>query len=264
MRLDEQIVMSDAAWAWEGLRRNISYRQSWARHRQHLPEVCDRHDSLRYIRLHKPYLEAETFGLIAFADPDLPSSETPVFWLPNLLTSTLPVRFDVALPDDDGSFSLKTLRCLPTILDTSDGKRMVRLGGHDFWIQLVGNSDIPIGEDARVSIKLDGRPGATRRLRTFGKLLSLHRSDARKVLRTTRRPSRDKLLEGLLAWDIETLEPGRIGSLRDIAIGLFGEARVSLDWASNRSLKDRAIRARDRGRAFVGGGYLHILRDAAS
>jgi hypothetical protein len=78
-----------------------------------------------------------------------------------------------------------------------------------------------------------------------------------------RPPNRDKLLEGLLAWDIYYEQHDDAGTLKDIAIALFGEARIAHEWGHNRSLKDRAIRARDRGQAFVQGGYYDLLRRAS-
>jgi len=48
-----------------------------------------------------------------------------------------------------------------------------------------------------------------------------------------------------------------------VAIALVGQDRVAKEWGYNRSLKDRAVRARDRGRAFVQGGYSELLRRAS-
>jgi len=262
-----KIIMSDAAWAWEGLRRNPDYNKAWERHRSDPMDVWDKSSGLRHISLRKPYLEAEAYGLLAFADPELPASESPVFWRPDLLTGALQVRLEQSPDGISEGFSLASLKCCPTVLDCMDGLRHIRLGGHQFWIQLVSKDQIEMEEDTRVVVLLTGTSGARRRLKTIEHLLSLHQSDEDETLDIRRAPSRDKLLEGLLAWDVQHCqnhsEDRRQGSLRDIAIAIFGEARVAQEWASNRSLKNHAVRARDRGRAFVKGGYRDLLRRAS-
>ena len=94
-------------------------------------------------------------------------------------------------------------------------------------------------------------------------LFSLHRSEDGTPAVAKRPPNRDKLLEGLLAWDIYYGMSESKGTLKDVAIALFGEDRIAHEWSHNRSLKDRAIRARDRGRLFVQGGYFDLLKRAS-
>ncbi|MEM7729326.1 MAG: DUF2285 domain-containing protein [Pseudomonadota bacterium] len=263
MELGDEIIMSDAAWAWEGLRRNPAYRKAWERHRQSLPDVSDQQGSVRYLRLDQPYFEAEQFGLVAFADPDLPASEAPVLWQPTALAGVLSVRLAAANDPLDEGFSLSQLRCCPFVVDASDGVRHVRLGGFDFWIQLQTDDLVALSDDTRVVVELTGRPGMSRRLKTADQLLTLHRPDRRRAPTPTRIPNRAKLMEGLLAYDVQSGLAGRKGSLKDIAKALFGDARIKAEWTTNRSLKNHAVRARDRGRAFVRSGYRRILRSAA-
>ena len=262
MRQEKRAIISDAAWAWEGLRRNKNYRKAWARHLNARPQVCDARASLRYIRLDRAYLEAETYGLIAFADPELSASEVPVFWRPDLLPRTLPVSFSIKEVDVENCFSLASLNCYPTVLDTVEGERHVRLGGHNFWIQLVSQDIVPLNDNASIEVKLSGSTGLLQRINSVEQLFSLHRSNDGQPAPSKRPPNRDKLLEGLLAWDVYEGRMGRKGTLKDVAIALLGEARIKEEWGHNRSLKDRAVRARDRGKAFVEGGYFELLRRA--
>ena len=264
-----KIIMSDAAWAWEGLRRNPDYHKAWSRHFAEPMSISDKSSGLRYICLNKPYFEAETYGLLAFADPELPASEAPVFWRPSLLLGALQVRLENAQDDLSDGFSLASLKCSPTVLDGADGLRHIRFGGHKFWIQLVTPDLIKIEDDTRVvaTVTLNGKLETQRRLKTIEHLLSLHQLGEGEQLAIKRAPSRDKLLEGLIAWDVQHGHVSSInkpqGSLRDIAIAIFGEARIAQDWTSNRSLKNHAVRARDRGRAFVMGGYRDLLQRAS-
>lgn len=262
MNGNDRIIISDAAWAWEGLRRNRAYRRAWARHNKTRPRICDARASLRYMQLDRPYLEAETFGLITFADPELSASEVPVFWRPDLLRRTLSVSLSVEVGEEKKGFSLASLKCCPTVLDTADGERHIRLGGHNFWIQMVTQDITRLDDDASIEVNLTGSSDLPQRVSSVEQLFSLHVSEEGIPAPVKRPPNRDKLLEGLLAWDIYDGCDGRENTLKDVAITLFGEARIMHEWGHNRSLKDRAIRARDRGRAFVEGGYFDLLRRA--
>lgn len=263
MDKDERVIISDAAWAWEGLRRNRAYRKAWARNDRARPHICDARTSLRYVRLDRPYLEAEVFGLVTFADPDLPASEVPVFWRPNLLSRTLSVSLSVQEQKTQTGFSLASLKCCPTVLDTSDGERHIRLGGHYFWIQMVSEDITRLDNNTSIEVKLTGTSNLPQRVTSIEQLFSLHRSDSGVPTPVKRPPNRDKLLEGLLAWDIYDGADRAKGTLKDVATALVGADRVDVEWGYNRSLKDRAVRARDRGRAFVEGGYCELLRRAS-
>ena len=263
MRNNETIVMSDAAWAWEGLRRNRAYRTAWARHQSELPDLTDRHGSVRYLRLERPYLEAEVYGLVGFADPDHTASEVPVLWRPNLLRRTLHVSLSAGSDTLGEGFSLGSLKCCPMVIDSSEGLRHIRIGGHEFWIQLVSDDLIALEDGTRIDVVLSGSDDLPQRITSVEQLFSIHRSEDGKPASVKRPPSREKLLEGLLAWDIYDGPGGSRRSLRDVAVALVGEERVAAEWSQNRSLKDMAVRARDRGRSFVNGGYCDLLRRAA-
>ena len=263
MNQNDRIVISDAAWAWEGLRRNHAYRRAWARSYKARPHICDARASLRYVRLERAYLEAEVFGLIAFADPELSASEIPVFWRPNLLRRTLSVSLSVQKQKTTNGFSLSSLKCCPTVLDTVDGERHIRLGGHHFWIQMVSQDITKLDDDTSIEVKLTGSCDLPQRISSIEQLFSLHSSEQAMPAPAKRPPNRDKLLEGLLAWDVYDGSYQRKGTLKDVAVALVGEERVAKEWSYNRSLKDRAVRARDRGRAFVEGGYCELLRKAS-
>jgi len=263
MDRDDRVIISDAAWAWEGLRRNCAYRRAWSRYDRARPRICDARASLRYIRLDRPYIEAETFGLISFADPDHSASEVPVFWRPTLLRRTLQVSLTVKPETDQNGFSLASLKCCPTVLDTVDGERHIRLGGHHFWIQMVSQDITQLDDDTSIEVNLTGTNHLPQRISSVEQLFSLHRSNNGMPAPVKRPPNRDKLLEGLLAWDIYHGNNEDQGTLQDVAIALFGKDRIADEWGYNRSLKDRAIRARDRGQAFVQGGYFDLLRRAS-
>ena len=266
MGLERDVAMSDGAWAWEGLRRNPAYRAAWAHHENRVPVPTDARGSLRYLRAEKPCFEAETFGLIVFADPDLPASEAPVFWEPGLLAGTLSVRLGEVSGDGeqtDHGLSIGSLRCCPTVLDTVDGLRHIRLGGHAFWIQMTTQDRPELSEDTPIEVVLDGRDGVRHRIRTLQQIMNIHETGSVNAALPKHFPKRVKLAEGLLAYDVAMRMDGGRGTLREVAVALFGSARIDADWPANKSLKNYAARARDRGRLFVEGGYRGLLRSAA-
>ena len=53
-------------------------------------------------------------------------------------------------------FSLSSLKCCPTVLDTIDGERHIRLGGHNFWIQMVSQDITKLDDDTSIEVKLTG------------------------------------------------------------------------------------------------------------
>ena len=57
------------------------------------------------------------------------------------------------------------------------------------------------------------------------------------------RPNQAKLAEGLLAYDVAMGLDGGHGTLREVAVALFGYARIEAEWGSNKSLKNYAARA---------------------
>ena len=120
-----------------------------------------------------------------------------------------------------------------------------------------------LDDDTSIEVKLTGSCDLPQRISSIEQLFSLHRSDSGMPAPAKRPPNRDKLLEGLLAWDVYDGAHKPKGTLKDVAIALVGQDRVAKEWGYNRSLKDRAVRARDRGRAFVQGGYSELLRRAS-
>lgn len=256
----------NAAWAWEGLRRNAEYRRVWFGSRQSWPRAIRLQTGADYTRLRSRHRQAEGFGLLALADPDKPAIKADIFWRPDCLAGCLDVRLSPLRADechdtgDDGAIFLHRLHTRRTILETVDGVRHIVLNGRRFWIQLVCSQPGVIGEAAHVGIRLNQTAAMERHLDSAAQLLSLYRAEGGKLGLIGRRKNTDPLAKALIAHDIWTGFERPKGTLRDIAIALVGDNRVEEDWTgSSRCLKDMARRARDKGLNFVESGYRDLL-----
>lgn len=258
--------MPNAAWAWEGLRRNLSYRADCRAHAHAALTAIPLSGGARLLRAPRRYLGAEKWGLLAFADPDLTALVANVFWRPDLLAGALRVKLTpigTSQDSDDGPSDTIVLSALKTrrvLLETVDGARHILLNGHRFWIQLYSIKRAPVGDQAEVDVRFDGAHHMQRRLDTAAQLLALHRSAGGKLSLIGRRKNTRPLSNAINAYDIWHGFERPKGSLADVAEMIVGKARMATDWGANdRALKAQAKRAIAKGEAFVAGEYRNLL-----
>ena len=258
--------MPNAAWAWEGLRRNPAYRADYRAHVHAMPATIPLYGGARLLRAPRRYLSAEEWGLLTYADPYLTADEANVFWRPDLLAGALRVKLTplgTSSDIDDGpsdTIALSALKTRRVLLETVDGARHILLNGRRFWIQLYSIKRAPVGDQAEVDIRFDGADHMQRRLDTAAQLLALHRSAGGKLSLIGRRRNTRPLSNALNAYDIWHGFDRPKGSLEDVAEMIVGKARMAADWGANdRALKAQAKRAIAKGEAFVAGDYRHLL-----
>ncbi len=258
--------MPNAAWAWEGLRRNQNYRRTYFASRNLHARTTRLATGGCLIRQSSCPRDLATFGLLTFADPRRTAIETHVFWRPGWLKSSLDVRLSPITEAEreadgtDGIIMLHRLHSRRIILETADGARHILLNGSRFWIQLHCKTPSIIGEAAHVGIRLNKLDTMGRSLDSAAQLLSLYRANGGKLPLIGRRKNAEPLERAILAHDIWTGFERPKGSLKDIAIALNGIKRVNEDWnGPSRYLKDMAVRARNKGLAFVDRDYRDLL-----
>lgn len=61
--------MPNAAWAWEGLRRNSAYRADYRSYAHAQPHAIGLQGGARLLRAKRRYIQAEHWGLLSFANP---------------------------------------------------------------------------------------------------------------------------------------------------------------------------------------------------
>lgn len=251
----DNLVRAD--WAWEALRRNPEFRNSWHDAQRHF-EIVEEHDDLRVIDCVGDNHPLGRWGCLYADPPDHDASSATVFWHPQRYSSVLPVQaFDESTDVQTTMFRLHEMNCATTLLLTDDGLQhmFVKDGGHGFQLAISGASllrPVHLLADAVLDPKDVGLRLAAVQcfndLRATGHLVPSHfpAEPASPRLRFVM-----QALDGALAG----------ASHREIAVALFGAARVEEDWNSHSAyLRDRVRRAVKRGRALMNGGYLNFLR----
>jgi hypothetical protein len=153
--------------------------------------------------------------------------------------------------------SLASYDCRTTVYVDSDGTQHVLFSKAGRALQLAVRG-APIAVLDRLSADIP-RPGnvATTQLRSIKQLTDLQaHHDLRPQLYPPHGQGR-RLIEILQALDGKLLG----ASHRDIAVALYGAARVDKDWAGqNRQMRDKVRKTIARGLELMGGGYKQFLR----
>ncbi len=179
-----------------------------------------------------------------------------VFWDPAASPLVLPVDASPAADARGSIFRLDRIQMPTTVLRTPDGLQHVLFADGERALQLaVRGTDVTSG----VVLRLDALPPARHlqvRLDSLRKLSDLNTSGR---LRSSLRPCHaaarrlQRVLRALDGWLAAA-------SQREIAMALFGEARVERDWRDpSDHLRDQVRRAIRRGRLLMSGGYRRFL-----
>ena len=243
-------------WAWEALRRNGHFQQSW-RETHNRFQVLEEHEHLRIIAA--PADGGLTrWGCLYTDAPEFNASVATVIWQPQRYSRVLPMR--AVMPDglqQSALFHLRDMRCRTTLLVTPDDAQHLFMGygRRSFQIAVAGASLLkPV--HLLTEAVLDPKNAGLRLkalqcfndLRVTGRLVRSH---------IPAQPSSPRMRMVIQALD------GALAGVpyRDIAAALFGRARVEKEWDNrNRFLRDRIRRAVKRGRDLMNGGYLKFLR----
>jgi len=258
--------MPNAAWAWEGLRRNPDYRRAYFSARHILPSNIELFSGATLLRAKRRDLVAEDWGLLSLADPRLSAKTVKAFWRPDVLAGSLEVRLSPLTeaeknsPQDHDIISLAGLQTRRVLLETVDGGRHILLSGSRFWIQLYCPKPSVVGEYAHVGIRLNEATYMKRRMDTAAQLLSLYRAEGGRIGLIGRRRNTKRLSDILTAFDIWHGFERPKGTLKDVAEMLVGSTRIASDWGKDdRALKAQARRAIEAGEEFVAGNYGKLL-----
>ncbi|QOZ44747.1 hypothetical protein XH89_15645 [Bradyrhizobium sp. CCBAU 53340] len=242
-------------WAWEFLRRNADYVADWrCSVPRHLPCIT-LSDGTRLLRLRRRFLQAERWGLYAFADPRLCAHEATAFWHANALKRV--VRLNARKPND-GEASVRRLADF-------NADRYAVIGADGIPLVVLKRNGV------RVPLEIHGLPVLTT---SFTPVYELHDLDdltaqaellrrlqrfADADFRAIQKPSAatdERLHQALIALD-ESLK-GK--TYRQIAIAIFGEEKVTKEWnGHSQFLRDRTRRLVAKGTELMKGGYRDLL-----
>ncbi len=218
-------------WAWEFVRRNSAFQADVDRGRLAVQGRA---------KTKTPFLQG--WGMLRADDPSKTALDVRVFWDPAVCPHVLPLFAATEASTDPAtrSAALHVLIC--------DGTRRLQLA-----VQLA-----PHGDSLLVLTDAVVLPHSAscrwRSLKCFNDYLF---SGA-----LARRHFRSERTAGRLARVLQALDGALAGaSHREIAIVLFGHARVTADWNDpSENLRDSVRRAVRRGRMLMNGGYREFLR----
>lgn len=261
-----EIRWPNAIWAWEFLRRNQDYRLAFEQHRGLGPQQKILPSGSRLIVGDARYEAARNWGLLYFADPERTAYEAGVIWKPSLFAATIPVslrdperelmRERYADSSDTDMVILSELCCRRLIFESVNQSRHVRLAPRRFWIQLYCDSTYPLDDNALINFRIEGAKHAQKRIASIQQLIRLHNSTGRKLRTIGYRKNPERLSHALTALDIKAAG----GSYRDIGRRIFPRLFTDANYRRHKpALKQKAIRAFERGRLYRDGKYLELL-----
>jgi hypothetical protein len=239
-------------WAWEFLRRNPEFQMAWWQSRDAF-EITFSGSTLTIIHAHESASALERWGCLYTDAPDIDARTANIFWLPSYTPTILPMHaLPASAPMPAAPLALRDLSRPLTVLHTPDDVQHVLLhgSGHNIQLAISGASILePVHLLAKFEFGSEDMCRQVEVLHQFNNLIAGVLSAGNQE--ATRLRNVLQALDGSLAG----------ASHRDIAIALFGAARVEADWNDPRqNMRDRVRRAVHRGRALMTGGYKKFLR----
>tara|TARA_R110002051_G_scaffold226822_2_gene289378 strand:- start:2047 stop:2910 length:864 start_codon:yes stop_codon:yes gene_type:complete len=252
---DDTANLSRSDWAWEFLRRNGRLQTNAM---VHIPGfVVDECSScVTRLRLARRDRLAETWGLLAFPDPNLPARLVDVFWSDRAFPRKISVLGRERATDEaDELFDLAVRHCRITHLTDAVGHEHVLIRGRRGTIQIRYRGLPLFGEQP---IKLDVSLAKVSRLGDQARVLD----QARRMIGCDQTGPQAWTRKGLgLRNALIALDANGAGlSYRDMAMIFYGEPRVSAAWRSHSTaMKSEMARLLAKGRRLRDGGYFGLL-----
>lgn len=194
-------------------------------------------------------------------DGDFLGARSPlVFWRTDLHPAVLPVRAAPVADADPDAFRLDRLPCRAVIRRLGDGREQIIIGGGTHSIRLEVRAGTLLEGPVRLTYDLAGFADIDIRLQALRQFVALHRLNRLPSGLFRTEPRARRWAMALQAWD-----GGRAGaSQREIAVALFGGARVAADWAAGDHMRKRVARLVRTGDWLVAGAGPGMLRRETS
>lgn len=247
-------------WAWEYLRRNPDFladAASWRADAVSERVAC--HD-IRILKPRTPQTVAEQWGLVLLPDPSANALEADLVWNPAIYPDQVEVNVTPRSETESCNIFERTMEvCKVTHITDSIGREFLILRGNGCALQVRchGLSLLSI-EQVRMKLQLPDFDTYDRKIKAQqeGMLVFGNDPDAETPMwcKTTQ-----ILRDGLVTLDCLDLGMSR----REIAVTLYGEARVDAEWNDERGrMKDAVKYLVKRGQGLRDGGYLVELLGA--
>lgn len=253
---DRLMWLSYSGWAWEFRRRLPGLRDD-AGHRS-LPVVNAAPDGSRFVRLPAPCARAERHGLHFLPDPALSAYDTPVFWLPEVMTTNLDatVQLETRFSPPDSRFSLLDIPGKKSILTTPGRRTKLVVTARSYAAHLaIDGQTSPVPLSIYLTLKIGTDPEMLQKLHCLNRFARFC-AGVDFGFRPRRGYAPGALRNALIALDGHLAGASR----RQIAGAIFGHALVTEDWDSGvNSYKQRTKRLVDKGLRLMHTDYLKLL-----
>lgn len=254
---DRLLWLSESGWAWEFKRRDPNLK-GLARRSQARPFLVNRYDGTSLVRLRRRCRDAEAFGLHYLPDPSLSAFETPLFWLPELMTSNIDAVAELTarLSHMNGTMSCAEIPGKKTYLLVAGRRPKLVITARSFSVQLAINSaNEPIPLAIYLALRLANQNNLYENSKCIDRFVRY--CCGKKITAAPQRGySPDRLRQTLIALD------GYLSgaSQREIAQVIFGAKSIKEDWNSGvLSYKSRVRRLIDKGRRLMEADYVNLL-----
>jgi len=254
---DRLMWLSYSGWAWEFKRRDPELLRAY-RMLKTRPVSIMRSDGSQLFRLRLPCEQSEQFGLQFLPDPRLSAYETPIFWLPHIMTSNLDAAGELGLrfAQSDEQLSLPGLPGKKSILISPGRRTKLAIAARGYAAQIAINApSAPLPLGIYLTLKVGAGARMLQKVECFDQFARFCSG-----LHFDAKPRRGyapiKLRQALTALD------GWLSgaSQREIAGVIFGAKLVSEDWNDGvHSYKSRTRRLIKKGRSLMEKDYLKLL-----
>jgi len=249
--------LTNTDWAWEFLRRNLTFQREYRESRAHLSRMVQHPGGIRLHHARGLQTAAAIWGLRAFSNPLKHACQTDTFWRSEVLTHTAiatATRVKVAeVRADLDLFRDEHLRAV--LIDNDRQLLIVRSPQATIELHLTGANLLfkPVG----LTFHVHGFGAVQRETKTLiwlKKTLLNKPLSERPMLSRTTRIQRKKCLIAL-----DCAHAG--GSLQDTAdvFRVFGLTRLNWSSSGDEALKKQVWRCRNSGLALCKGGYRKFL-----
>ncbi len=248
--------LTDTDWAWEFLRRNLSYKNDYYERRTRLIKAVLHRSGLQIYRTRGYHHNARRWGLAVFTDPDLNALQAHIFWSQEALNHCVSASSSgIETADQVSDLDLfQDRNCVAILCDSHRQKIIVRSRNATIDMKLIGTN--VLFQPVRPRFNLQGFAavgnGTKALIWVQNALKSLRVADKRTLTKTTR-TNRKKYL---VALDCAL----KGGSLRDIAFVFRALRLTRLSWSvGDEALKKQVWRCRNAGLKLMQNGYRKLL-----
>lgn len=255
-RYDYLAGVTREGWAWEHLRRHPEFVREAYQHQDAVSRLEGCHN-VKLLKLRRPLLEAEKWGLICFPHPDKRAIDADVFWSADQFPRQVEVMVTPRAEGEVDEIFEETVRvCRVKHLIDATGGEHLRIKGKCCSIQVRCHGlSLLSGDLVKMSFHISGVRDFDEKVKIMRAAKAVYGDHSDVPIPFTTEGERRR--NGLMALDAR--QAGL--SLSEIAKLIFGETRVREEWGRNgRWMKDRVRGYIASATRIMEGGYKKLLK----